>query len=126
MNRRLVRGDADQAVEGIDLADQMSLAESPDRRVAGHRADLGRIEGDQRHLRAEPRRRGRRLDSGMAAAHHDDIKFVHGRALGGQRSGRKTVSRETGLFADAEPAEQRVEHILHPRPARDPVQRRAG
>ena len=56
-----------QAVQGIDLANQMTLAESSDRRIAGHRADGGELVGHQRCLApmraAPPRphsRRGRR------------------------------------------------------------------
>ena len=37
-----IGGARDQAVKGVDLADQMALAEPAHGRVAGHRADLAR------------------------------------------------------------------------------------
>ena len=40
VDRRMVGGAGDQAVEGVDLAHQMALAEPADRRIARHRADL--------------------------------------------------------------------------------------
>ena len=42
VDRGLVGGAGDQAVKGVDLADQMALAEPAHRRVARHRADLAR------------------------------------------------------------------------------------
>ena len=62
------------AVERIDLAHQMTLAQPADRRVAGHLADLGRIMGDEQRPRPHPGRRRRRLGAGMAAADHDHVK----------------------------------------------------
>jgi hypothetical protein len=59
-----------------------TLAEPADRRIAAHRPDRIEIETDQRSARAHPRGYRRRLDSGMAAANHDDVEAVHGpRAL---------------------------------------------
>ena len=46
---------AHQAVERIDLADQMALAEPADGGIAGHRADGRKAMGDQRRPRAHPR-----------------------------------------------------------------------
>jgi hypothetical protein len=56
----------------------MALAEAADRRIARHRTDRREAVGDKRRPRAEPRRRSRRLGSGVAAADHDDIEsFAH-------------------------------------------------
>ena len=52
VDRGVIRGARDQAVEGVDLADQMALAEPAHGRVARHRADLVAAEADQRHRRA--------------------------------------------------------------------------
>ncbi len=62
---------AHQAVERIDLAHQMALAEAADRRVARHHADRRGGMRQQRRARAGARRCGRRLGAGMAAADHD-------------------------------------------------------
>ena len=78
MDRRSIGGAGDQAVEGIDLAHQMALAEPADRRIAAHRADRAEVEADQRHARAHARGDRRRFAAGMAAADHDDIECVHG------------------------------------------------
>ena len=69
---------AHDPVERVDLAHQMPLAEPADRRVAGHLADRRRGDASAAASRAKPRRRGRRLAAGMAAADHDDVKPVHG------------------------------------------------
>ena len=74
----LVGDAAHQAVERIDLAHQMALAEPADRRVAGHRADGREPVRDQRGARAHARGRGRGLAAGVAAADHDDIEGSHG------------------------------------------------
>ena len=65
---------AHHAVERIDLAHQMALAEAADRRVARHRADRGRPMGEQHRARAHPRRRRCGLAAGVAAADDDDVE----------------------------------------------------
>ena len=73
---------AHQAVEGVDLADQMPLAEPANGRIAGHLADRGEAVGDQRRARTHASRRGRRLAAGMAAADDDQRrKALEFRAL---------------------------------------------
>ena len=74
---------AHDAVERVDLAHQMALGEPADRRVARHLADRRAAVRQQRRARADPRRRGRRLTAGMAAADHDDVVFRAGLAHGG-------------------------------------------
>ena len=64
---------AHQAVERIDLAHQMALAEPADRRIARHRADGREPMRDQRRARAHARGRRRGLAAGMAAADDDDV-----------------------------------------------------
>ena len=65
---------AHQAVQGVDLADQMTLAETADGGIAGHRADGRKAVGHQRGLRAHPRSRARGLAAGVAAADDDDVE----------------------------------------------------
>ena len=66
---------AHQAVQGIDLAHQMALAEPADGRIAGHLADGREGMRDERGARAHARRRRRRLAAGVAAAHYDHIEL---------------------------------------------------
>src|SRR5579864_7677210 len=66
---------AHQAVERVDFANQVALAETADRRVAGHDADCLEALGDQRRGRAEAGRRRGRLAAGMTAADDDDVEF---------------------------------------------------
>ena len=98
------------AVERIDLADEMALAEPADRRIAGHHADGLGLMRHQRRARAEPRRSGGGLDAGMAAADDDDVIAVCDRSLGhavryrtriqlvNRLSDSRRVSRETPLL----------------------------
>ena len=74
---RPVDGAAHDAVQSVDLAHQMALAEPADRRIAGHFADGFELVRDQQRLRAPPGRRRRRFAARMAAADHDDIVPAH-------------------------------------------------
>ncbi len=65
---------AHHAVEGIDLAHQMALAEPADGRIAGHGADGRQLMGDQRRARTHARRGGGRLRPRVAAADDDHIE----------------------------------------------------
>ena len=76
-----VRHPPHQAVQRIDLAHQVALAEPADGRVARHLADGGEAVRDQRRARAHARGGRRRLAAGMAAAHHDDVEGVPGSLL---------------------------------------------
>ena len=67
---------AHQAIQGIDLADQMTLAETADGGIAGHGADGRETMGHQGSLRAHPRSRARGFAAGMAAADDDDVEGV--------------------------------------------------
>ena len=65
---------AHQAVERIDLAHQMALAEPADRRIARHRADGREPLRDKRGARAHARGRGGGLAAGVAAADDDHVE----------------------------------------------------
>ena len=73
---------AHQAVQGVDLAHQVALAQAADGRVAGHRPDGLDLVGEQQGARTQARGRGGRLAARVAAAHHDDVKTRHGRNVG--------------------------------------------
>ena len=69
-----IRHPPHQAVQRIDLAHQMALAEPADGRIAGHLADGGKAVRHQRRARAHAGRGSRSLAAGMAAADNDDVK----------------------------------------------------
>ena len=62
-----------QAIKGINLADKMAFAETPDRRITGHCANGGKSVGDERGLGTHARGRGSRLAAGMASADDNDV-----------------------------------------------------
>ncbi len=74
---------AHQTVEGIDLADQMTFAESADRGIAGHRADGRKTMGDEGGPGTHPRSGARGFAAGMAAADHDDVEGISSGIHGG-------------------------------------------
>ena len=65
-------------VEGIDLPDQMALAQPADGGIAGHLADGRRVVGEQQGPRATARRGRRGFAAGVPTAHDDDVKTIHG------------------------------------------------
>ncbi len=69
-----IRDAAHQAIERIDLADEMALAKAADGRIAGHGADSDEGMRDKRRPCAEARRRGSRLAASVPAAHHDHVE----------------------------------------------------
>ena len=70
----LVSGASHQPVERVDLANEMSLAEPADRRIAGHFADGGEPLGHERGLGPAPGGGGGRFRSGVSPADHDDVE----------------------------------------------------
>ena len=82
LDAALVGDPAHQAVQRVDLPDQMALAEPADGRIAGHRADGRKLVGDQGSRRAHARGRGRGFTAGVAAADHDDVEArIHVKVL---------------------------------------------
>ena len=79
LDAALVGDAAHEAVERIDLADEVALAKAADGGVAGHRADGREPMGQQRRARAHARGRSRGLTAGVAAADDDDVEgcLVH-------------------------------------------------
>ena len=82
---------AHEAVERIDLADQVTFAEPADGGIAGHGADSGEAMGDQRRARAHAGGGSRRLTAGVAASDNDHVEAgVHPKIL-----------QDAGLVANA-------------------------
>ncbi len=74
----LVDSEAHLAAERVDLAHQMSLADSADRRVTGHLADVIQVEREHQRFRAHPGCGERGLDPGVAGADDDHVVFHRG------------------------------------------------
>ena len=77
LDAAFVRDAAHQAVECVDLAHQMALAEPADRRIAGHRPDGGESVRQQRSPRTHARSRSRGLAARVASADDDDSEVAH-------------------------------------------------
>jgi hypothetical protein len=53
----------------------MALAQTTNRRIARHRANLAAVKADQSRPRTHPRGGGCRLTPGMPTANHQNIKI---------------------------------------------------
>ena len=73
---RLIGGQGHGAAQGIDLFDQMPLADTADRGVATHLPKGLDVVGQQQGGAAHARSGQRRLGAGMAATDDDHIKFL--------------------------------------------------
>ena len=62
------------ALQGIDLANQVALAETADRGIAGHRADGRETMRHERRLGAHARGCGRGFAASMASTDDDNIE----------------------------------------------------
>jgi hypothetical protein len=78
-----VCGSRHEPIENIELADQMALADTADRRIARHLADVLEAKSDEADARAAPRRRSRGFAAGMPSS--NDQNVVHGRPCNGRR-----------------------------------------
>ncbi len=74
LDAALVGDAAHEAVQSIDFADQMALAETANRRIAAHRADGGKTMRHQRGLRAHAGTGGGGFTAGMTAANDDNVE----------------------------------------------------
>ena len=83
LDARLVGGKRHRTTERIDLLDEVTLADSADRRVAAHRAQRLDVVRQQQGSRAHAGRGQCRFGAGVAATDHDDVEMVgesHGSA----------------------------------------------
>ena len=130
----LVRDPAHQAIEGIDLAHQMTLAKAADCRIAGHLADGVEAVRDKGRARTHARSSRRGLAARMPAANNNDIKVVlHGLGItpngAGPRVGRPAVfhgKQSRRLLPDTKPAENMPQHVFDIDPSSDAAQRMGG
>ena len=109
VDRGRICGPPDQAIERVDLAHDMALAQPADGRIARHRADVAAIMADEQGGGTAPCGGGGGFGAGMAAADDDHVK--HATCLGDDHLAVKSVPRGTSL-TDAELSEQSVQHRL--------------
>ena len=76
LNAGGITSPTDNAVEGVDLADQVALADTAHGRVARHLANGIGAMGHERHVGANPRCSRCGLGAGMAAADYDNVELV--------------------------------------------------
>ncbi len=69
-----IRGRGHGAAQGIDLLDQMALADAADGGVAAHLAESFHIMREQQGAHTHASGRQGRFGTGMAAADHDDVE----------------------------------------------------
>src|SRR5690606_17938144 len=77
LNPGTVGNAAHHTVHGVDLADQMALAEPAYRRIAGHHANSGESQCHKGRIHAHTRRCVSGLGSRMAATDDHDIELFH-------------------------------------------------
>ena len=113
LNPRPIRRPRHQTIEGVNLANEVALAEPANCRVARHFADRGETLCDQRRRGAATGRGGSRLRPGMPTADDDDVKLSE-----------SPVSRETHLtksLSDTQPRKNLSEHVFDADSPGDPV-----
>jgi hypothetical protein len=74
LNPAGIRHTAHQAIERIDLANEMTFAKTTDGGIAGHRPDGGDALGYQGRSRTHARGRCGRLTTGVAAANDNHVE----------------------------------------------------
>ncbi len=82
---------AHESIQRIDLADQMALAETTDRRIAGHRADGRKAMRHQCSHGSHARSRAGGLATGVAASNNNDVESFRV----GDHAGLLSQSEET-------------------------------
>ena len=70
----LIGGRRHRTAQRIDIAHQMALADTADRRVAAHRPECVEVVRQQQRVRTRPRRGKRSFGAGVTAADDDDIE----------------------------------------------------
>ena len=98
MDAGAVRGLSHRAAEGVDLADEVTLADAADRRIAAHLPERLDALGEEQSARSGAGRGKGRLGTGVTAPDDDDVEclwMLHvPRAQGGRdrRPPRLTLS----------------------------------
>ena len=74
LNASGIGGAPHQTIQRVDLADEVALAETSDRRIAGHRSNSRKSVGHQRRLSTHPCSRARGLAPGVATSDNNDVE----------------------------------------------------
>src|SRR5882672_7396147 len=78
LNGRAIGGAAHDAAQSIDFADDGTLGNSTNSRIAGHLADRVQDGSNQQRLRTHACRHSRGFGTGVATSYDDHIKVEHG------------------------------------------------
>ena len=76
MDRRVIGSAGNDAVKGIHLAHQMTLAQSANRGIAGHCTDCITPKTDQSDAHTHARGSSSSLNPRMPAAYNEDVKIT--------------------------------------------------
>ena len=76
LDGRGVGDDPHRAAQGVDLADNLTLGDAADRRIAAHLPDRVAVHRQKRRAQAHPRGRQGRLDAGMPSPDHDNVESI--------------------------------------------------
>ena len=76
LNAGFVGGQGHRATQGVDLLDQMSLADPANRRVAAHLSQGFDVVGQQQRPGTHARAGQRGLGASMPPTNHDDVKLT--------------------------------------------------
>ena len=114
MNAALIGGQGHGAAHGIDLLDQMALADAADGRVAAHLTERLDVVRQQQSLATHAGAGQGGLGASMATANHDDVKLLrvrvseHGEVLvhPGRRSQEVTPADTVTGLTGAPPSGQ--------------------
>jgi len=74
LNPSLIGGDRHRTAQGIDLLDEVALADAADGRIAAHLSQSLDVVREQQRLPAHTCGGQRGLGAGMASADHDDLE----------------------------------------------------
>jgi hypothetical protein len=121
VNGGRVGGAGHYAIEDIEFTDEVTLADTADRRIATHLTGIFGPEAEQGGACATSRRRRCRLTSGVTSPNNQDVE--HRRSLLAAEVECELFHVEHS-FAEAELSEERVEHVFGALPARQSIQRR--
>ena len=98
MNGGRVSSARNNPVERVDLAHEIPLAKSADRRIAGHGTNLVTPKTHKSRARTHPRGSSRSFATRMASTNDNDIETLHDRAATPEVADCQPVSRETSYF----------------------------
>ena len=87
LDRRMIRRPSHHTIEGIDLSNQMSLADAADCRIAGHLAKVESRHRHQSHRRAHPVGGQGAFNTRVPSTDYDHVVLFHVKPIFQDRNG---------------------------------------